>query len=202
MALWASDQPLVLASKSEVRRKIVQAAGIPVEVHPAEIDERSIEAGAGSAPSRDIARMLALVKARTVADAMPGRLVLGADQTLAFGSETLSKPVDMAAARAQLLRMRGLTHELHSAIAVARDKTVLFEHVATARLALRRFSDEFVDRYLETVGLTALTSVGAYQIEGIGIHLFERIDCDHFAIMGLPLLPLLEFLRGNGDVAA
>src|SRR3954470_17554379 len=112
MALWASDQPLVLASKSEVRRKIVEVAGIPVEVHPAEIDERSIEADAGSAPSRDIARMLALVKARTVADAMPGRLVLGADQTLAFGSETLSKPVDMAAARAQLLRMRGLTHEL------------------------------------------------------------------------------------------
>ncbi|HEV7838802.1 MAG TPA: Maf family protein [Gemmatimonadaceae bacterium] len=202
MALWLTDQPLVLASKSEVRRKIIEAAGIPAEVHPAEIDERAIEAGAGDAPSRDVARMLALVKARTVADALPGRLVLGADQTLAFGSETLSKPADLAAASEQLLRMRGLTHELHSAISVARDKTVLFEHVSTARLAMRRFSEDFVDRYLETVGFAALTSVGAYQIEGIGIHLFERIEGDHFTIMGLPLLPLLNFLRNEGFVEA
>ena len=200
MALWLPDQPLVLASKSEVRRMIVEAAGIPVDVRPAEIDERSIEAGAGGAPARDIARMLALVKTRTVADAVPGRLVLGADQTLAFGSEILSKPLDLAAAHAQLVRMRGLTHELHSAIAVARDKTVLFEHVATARLTMRRFSEDFVDRYLETVGFAALTSVGAYQIEGIGIHLFERIEGDQFTIMGLPLLPLLNFLRDEGCI--
>ncbi len=201
MALWLSEQPLVLASKSEIRRKIVDAAGIPVDVVPADVDERSIEAGSGGAPSRDVARMLALVKARTVADAAPGRLVLGADQTLAFGSETLSKPVDMAAAREQLLRMRGLTHELHSAIAVARDKTVLFEHTATSRLTMRRFSENFADRYLEAVGFVALKSVGAYQIEGTGIHLFDRVEGDQFTIMGLPLLPLLDFLRSSGHVA-
>jgi septum formation protein len=202
MALWLSDQPLVLASKSEIRRKIVEGAGIPVEVHPAEIDERSIEAGVGGAPARDIARMLALVKARTVADAAPGQLVLGADQTLAFGSETLSKPSDMAGARAQLFRMRGLTHELHSAISVARDKSVLFEHVGTARLTMRRFSAAFVDRYLAMAGHAALASVGGYQIEGIGIHLFDRIDGDQFTIMGLPLLPLLNFLRDEGFLEA
>ena len=131
----------------------------------------------------------------------PGRLVLGADQTLALGAKRFSKPVDRAAARSQLATLWGRTHELHSAIAFVQDATVLFEHVETARLTMRAFSDSFLDLYLETAGTAATASVGAYQIEGLGIQLFERIDGDYFTILGLPLLQALEFLRQRGCLA-
>jgi septum formation protein len=133
---------------------------------------------------------------------MPGRLVLGADQTLALGSRRFSKPVDLAAARAQLAVLRGHTHELTSAIALARDDAVLFEHREAARLTMRAFSDAFLDGYLEAMGAAVTTSVGAYQLERAGIQLFERVDGDHFVILGLPLLPLLGFLRRQGMLAA
>ena len=123
----------------------------------------------------------------------PGRLVLGADQTLARGNKRFSKPANRAAAAEQLRALRGRTHELHSALALVRDGAVLFDCVDSARLTMRNISDRFLDDYLDMAGDAALASVGAYQLEGIGIHLFERVEGDYFTILGLPLLPLLVF---------
>jgi septum formation protein len=195
MALWVADRPLVLASKSESRRAILAGAGIPIEIVPADIDERSIEAGAGARDSSEVAKLLAREKALAVAAKRPGRLVLGADQTLALGNRIFSKPADRTTARDQLIALRGKTHELHSALAVARDGAVVFEHHDSARLTMRAFSDGFLNRYLDAAGDVVTASVGAYQVESSGIHLFRRIEGSHFTILGLPLLPLLDFLR-------
>jgi septum formation protein len=132
---------------------------------------------------------------------LPGRLVLGADQTLARGTERYSKPADRAGAAAQLRSLRGRTHALHSALALARDNEVLFDYADSAQLTMRDFSDRFLETYLDLVGGAALTSVGGYQLEGIGVHLFEHVEGDYFTILGLPLLPLLAFLRQNEFVA-
>jgi septum formation protein len=202
MALWLKGEPLVLASKSEIRRQILKASGIQVDVRPAAINERSIEGEAGPAPAAAVARLLAAAKAKVVSGAMPGRVILGADQTLGIDSRTFAKPADRTAARAQLGLLRGRTHELHSAVAVVQDGNVVFEFVGLARLTMRPFSEAFLDRYLDTVGRAAMQSVGCYQLEGFGIHLFERIDGDHFTILGLPLLPLLGFMRSQGWVDA
>jgi septum formation protein len=198
MALWRADKPLVLASKSEVRRRVLKGAGIPLDVVPADIDERGIEARAGRLPPGEVAALLAREKANAVAARMPGRLVLGADQTLALGDHIFSKPADRAAARMQLMSLRGRVHELHSAIALVCNSVVLFEHHATARLTMRAFSEEFLDSYIEAAGDAVTASVGCYQVERLGIQLFECIEGDHFTIMGLPLLPLLDFLRRDG----
>lgn len=202
MALWLADRPLVLASRSAVRRAVLESAAIPLEVWPADIDERNIEMQAGTTAPGDIAALLAREKALAVAAGRPGRLVLGADQTLALGERVFAKPADVAAARAQLQTLRGRTHELHAAIAVVRDSAVLFEHRAVARLTMHAFSDGFLDAYLKAAGNAVTASVGAYQVESAGIHLFEAIEGDHFTILGLPLLPLLDFLRRNGWMAA
>jgi septum formation protein len=175
---------------------------VPIEVKPADIDERGLEATASSASPADIAAHLARAKAAAVAALCPGRLTLGADQTLALGAASFAKPADLAAARAQLHALRGRTHELHSALAFVRDNKILFEHVDTARLTMRAFSDAFLDRYLETAGEAATTSVGGYQIEGPGAQLFERIEGDYFTVLGLPLLPALAFLRQQGCLAS
>ena len=143
------------------------------------------------------ARLLARAKAQSVSATRPGQLVLGADQTLARGNTRFSKPKDRAAAGEQLRALRGRTHELNSALALVQDGKVLFDCVNTARLTMRDFSDRFLDDYLEMAGAAALGSVGGYQLEGIGIHLFERVEGDYFTILGLPLLPLLVFLRQN-----
>ena len=145
--------------------------------------------------------MLAREKARAVSKPMPGRLVLGADQTLALGERRFSKPADRAAARAQLMALRGQTHELHAAIAAVRDGAVVFEHRDVARLTMRAFSESFLNSYLEAAGDAVTASVGAYQLERLGIQLFERIEGDHDTILGLPLLPLLHYLRGSGLLA-
>ncbi len=200
MALWIAPKPLILASKSEVRRRILAAAGLPVEVRPAGIDERGIEARSNAQGPGDVARVLAGAKAHTVAAHMPARLVLGADQTLALGEQRFSKPPDRAAAREQLQALSGKTHRLYSAITLVRDGSVLFEHVDTEELTMRTLSDAFIDRYLDAIGERAQASVGGYQIESAGIHLFEKISGDYHAILGLPLLPLLEFLRKEGAV--
>jgi len=200
MPLWLARQPLVLASKSDVRGKILAAAGLRFEIRPAQLDERAVEAKAGVADAAAAARHLARAKALAVATSRPGHLVLGADQTLARGNTRFSKPADRAAATGQLRALRGRTHELHSALALARDDAVLFDCVDTARLTMRDFSDHFLDDYLDMAGDAALRSVGAYQLEGIGIHLFERVEGDYFTILGLPLLPLLGYLRQNGFV--
>jgi septum formation protein len=201
MTLWLAAQPLVLASKSSVRRDILQNAGLPVEIKPAGIDERGVEARGNAKTPGDVALLLAREKAMSVSRLMPKRLVLGADQTLALGERRFSKPADRAAAREQLKVLAGKTHELHAAIAVVRDGDVLFAHTDTARLAIRAFTDGFLERYLDTAGEAATMSVGGYQLEGAGIHLFERVEGDYFTILGLPLLPLLNFLRREKIVA-
>jgi septum formation protein len=197
MQIWLAPQPLVLASKSGARGKILAAAGLRFEIRPAQIDERAIEAKAGTSDAAASARLLARAKADAVAKTLPGRLVLGADQTMARGATRFSKPRNRAEAAEQLRALRGRTHELHSALAVVRGDEVMFDCVDSARLTMRDLSDRFLDIYLEMADAAALTSVGSYQLEGIGIHLFERVEGDYFTVLGLPLLPLLGFLRKN-----
>ena len=201
MPLWLAERPLILASKSAARRAMLEAAGVSVEALPADVDERALE-GKSPGAAAHVAGMLAREKARAVAALRPDCLVVGADQTLALGAKRFSKPADRAAALAQLTELRGRTHELHSAVAVVRNDAVLFEASDTARLSMRSFSDEFLDAYLDETGAAATASVGGYQLEGRGVQLFERIDGDYFTILGLPLLPLLNFLRAEGVLAA
>jgi len=201
MTLWRADRPLMLASKSAARRMILENASIPAETTAADIDERGIEARAGLTDPAQVAALLAREKAKAVSLERPGRMVLGADQTLALGERRFSKAPDRAAARTQLSALRGRTHSLHSAVAVMRDGAVLFEHVDAAHLTMRAFSDAFLDSYLDEVGDRALSSVGGYQLEGVGIQLFERVEGDHFTVLGLPLLPLLDWMRRAGVLA-
>jgi septum formation protein len=201
MPLWLAARPLLLASKSASRRAVLESAGIPIEIEPADIDERGIETRAGLTDPGEIAALLARAKAKAGAVRHPSRLVLGADQTLALGTRRFSKAPDRGAVRAQLGELRGKTHALHSGIAVARDGAVVFEHVDAAHLTMRAFSDDFLERYLDTVGDRARASVGGYQLEGVGIQLFERVEGDHFTVLGLPLLPLLDWLRRAGLLA-
>jgi septum formation protein len=202
MSLWLAAAPLVLASQSKVRRAVLEAAGIPVEARPAHLDERAIEQQVTSGKPGDVALTLAREKARTVAAMSEARLVVGCDQTLALGERRFDKPADRAAARAQLLALRGKTHELHSGIAVVRGGALAFGHVAVARMTMRDFSESFLEAYLDEAGANVTASVGAYQLERTGIHLFERIEGDHFTILGLPLLPLLDYLRREGALSA
>jgi septum formation protein len=202
MSLWLGIIPLILASRSPVRHAILSAAGIPHTIEPANIDERALEACAETSNASAVAQLLAREKALAVSGRHPQAFVLGADQTLTLGDRRFSKPASDIAARTQLACLRGQTHELHSAIAVARDGAVLFEHDERARLTMRDFSDTFLDTYLAAVGSAVRASVGGYQLEAAGIQLFERIEGDHFDILGLPLLPLLAFLRRQGLLSA
>lgn len=201
--LWQGKTPLVLASKSASRQALLKAAGIPFETVASGIDEREVEEpllqkGASAAA---IAAHLAFAKAQAVAVKAPGRYVLGADQTLAFEGRVLAKPASRAEARAQLIAFAGKTHALHSALALVRDQTTVFETVVTAQLTCRAYDEAFVARYLESAGDAVLASVGAYQLEGLGIHLFAKIEGDQATILGLPLLPLLDCLRREGLLA-
>lgn len=201
MTVWLAPAPLVLASRSAARRALLEAAGIPIELHPADLDERTLEAETMAHGPSASAALLAREKASVVAKSRPGRLVLGADQILALGPKRFSKPPDRLAARAQLKALRGRTHELHAGLAFVEDGAVVFAHVETARLTMRAFSDDFLDHYLDAMGDMVLASVGCYQLEGLGIQLFERIDGDYFTILGLPLLQALDFLRRRGYLA-
>jgi septum formation protein len=202
MGLWLYGSPLVLASGSTIRRAMLEAAGIPVEPIAAELDERAVEARSGAVEPDAVAALLAREKARKVAAELPGRAVLGADQILAMNGRRFSKPGDRAAARAQLLALSGRTHELHCAAALVRDDAVLFEAIDRPRLTMRAFSPAFLESYLDLAGAAVTASVGGYQVEGPGIQLFERIEGDHFGILGLPLLALLAFFRRAGWLAA
>lgn len=198
MSFWLIDRPLLLASKSASRRNLLQSAGIPIEVQAADIDERGVETAAGAAAPGEVAALLARAKALAISQRHPDRLVLGADQTLALGRRRFSKPIDRAAARDQLTALRGQTHSLHSAVAIMRGSQAMFEHCARADLTMRAFSDRFLESYLDAAGDAVTASVGAYQVEGQGVQLFERIAGDHSTILGLPLLPVLGALRRAG----
>jgi len=198
MTVWRGTKPLILASQSPARQTLLANAGIAFEAIPAELDELAIQlASALSAPG-EIAALLARDKALFVSANHRGRFVVGADQTLILGEQLFNKPAGRAQAAAQLRALAGRSHELHSAVAVVRDDEVLFEHVSIARMTMRRLDDNAISAYLDAAGAAVTTSVGAYQLEGLGVHLFERIEGDHFTILGLPLLPLLKFLRSQG----
>ena len=188
---------IVLASGSPFRRKMLEDAGLAIEVEKPQIDERAVEAAvanSGVGPE-DLALILAEAKALEISQDRPGALVIGTDQTLSVGDEVLHKPRDMEEARRRLLALSGKAHQLNSAVVVMRDGEVLWRHVGVARLTMRELDPGFIGRHLSRVGERALSSVGAYQIEGEGIQLFEAIEGDHFTIVGMPLLPLLAKLR-------
>jgi len=201
MVLWQNERPLVLASRSSPRRAMLEAAGIPIEICIPDVDERTVETSAGVHDPAAAAAVLAREKANAGTRIKPGCLVVGADQTLALGNRRFDKPRDRAAAREQLMVLAGNTHQLHSAVALARNGRVLFEATDTASLTMRNLSETFLDSYLDAAGGAVLESVGAYQLEKLGVHLFDRVIGDHFTILGLPLLKLLDFLRQTGSVA-
>ena len=201
MTLWRGENPLILASQSRARQMLLRNAGITFETVPADIDERGVQERSGITAPGEVACLLAREKALAVAGQRPGHIVVGADQTLALGDRLFSKPGSGAQAAEQLRALAGHTHELHSAVAVAQESKIVFEHVTVARLTMRRLGDADIAAYLAEAGNAVTSSVGAYQLEGLGVHLFERVDGDHFTILGLPLLPLLGFLRSQSWLA-
>ena len=193
---------LILASKSPFRARLLENAGVGFYAEAALIDERAAEAplrksGAGA---QEVASVLAEVKAQNVSARFPGALVLGCDQTLSLEDELFHKPEDMEAARRHLLKLSGKAHQLASALAFVKDGETLWRHVSLAQLTMRALSPAFIGQHLARVGGAALSSVGAYQYEGEGIQLFDRIDGDYFTIIGLPMLPLLAELRRMGEI--
>jgi len=199
MSATVSVREIVLASGSRARRELLAAAGVPFTVQAADVDEPAIkarmrEADPGVDPKK-VAAALAAAKAEDVSGKIAGSLIIGADQVLALGDELLSKAPSIDAARSALRRLRGRTHELHSAVAFAEKGKVTWAHVATARLTMRDFSDAFLEDYLTRAGDRVSLSVGAYELEGLGVQLFDKIDGDYFTVLGLPLLPVLAELR-------
>lgn len=193
---------LILASGSAVRASLLKNAGLSFEVDPAKVDERALEEPmlqGGASPS-EIAKELARAKALDVSAHRPGKLVIGADQVLDFEGQRLTKPENLEAARRQLVAFSGNVHSLHSAVCVAHDGQVVWETISTAELSVRELSSVFLDEYIDRAGEKILSSVGAYQLESLGVQLFDRIEGDYFTVLGLPLLPLLDFLRSQGAV--
>jgi septum formation protein len=201
MTIWCGDQPLILASQSSARRMLLTNAGIAFDAIPADINERALQERSGLTAPGDVAALLAEQKAAYVSLRHPGRYVIGADQTLSLGQKLFNKPAGREAAAEQLLALAGQTHELHSAIAVACDGATLFSKVSVAHMTMRPLDRATIDTYLGAAGDAVMGSVGVYQLEGLGVHLFELIEGDHFTILGLPLLPLLKFLRGEKMIA-
>jgi len=188
---------LVLASGSRIRAELMKNAGLTIDVDPADVDERAVEAPLLEAgfPPEDLASVLAEAKANEVSARRPDDLVIGADQILAFEGERRTKPEDMKAARRQLLAFSGKTHELLSAVVISKGGEAIWRHVSTARLTMRPLTPAFIGHYLAKAGDDVLSSVGAYQLESLGVQLFDKIDGDYFTILGLPMLPLLAQLR-------
>lgn len=188
---------LILASQSTTRKALLEQAGLVFSTAPAALDERTIETGAIAAggDGRDVALLLAQAKAASVSGRHPGAIVIGADQTLALGTELLHKPANRDDAVAQLDRLRGKTHRLHAAVSLVQDGALLWSDIQTAELTMRDFTDAERDDVLDLEGPAALASVGGYRLEGPSIRLFETVSGDYFTILGLPLLPLLAALR-------
>lgn len=201
-AIGHGAQEVVLASASRSRRDMLRRAGVPLHVDPAGVDEDEVKASlrVEGARAEQAAETLAELKAQQVSRRHPQRLVIGADQMLDCEGRWFDKPTDRTAAAAHLRALGGKTHTLATAACVLRDGSRIWHHVAVARLTMRPLSDPFIEAYLDAVGDDALASVGAYQLEGLGVQLFARVDGDFFTILGLPLLPLLGFLRGHGVV--
>ena len=217
MFLSASDSPLmptngapdsgtpqlILASASASRAAVMRQAGLPALSEPAQVDETEVKSGleAEGAGAREIAETLAELKAQKISRRRPGAIVVGADQILECEEVRFDKPTDLDQAAAHLRSLSGKTHRLISAVCVVRDSVRLWHHIAEARLTMRPLSEDFIKDYLAAVGPVALTSVGAYQLEGLGAQLFTRVEGDYFTILGLPLLPLMDFLRHHGVIA-
>ena len=201
--MQAGRPPLILASGSKSRARILEAAGLAFIVEPPGLDEgvmRQAVSGERSLAPHDVAEVLARAKAEAVSDLAPKAYVIGGDQVLARGDTILSKPESMEAARGELLDLSGKSHTLHSAVALARNGATLWAHSEASTLTMRALSPQFIGRYLAAAGEEVLGSVGAYQIEAIGVQLFEKIDGDYFSILGLPLIPLLDTLRREGVI--
>jgi septum formation protein len=198
MSIWRAEKPLIVASRSRARQTLLANAGLGFESESAGLDERAVQAASGVAAPSDIAALLARQKALSISRRRIDHYVLGADQTLALGARLFNKPANRLQALEQLRALSGHRHELYSAVAVARDGKIIFEHVAIARMTMRRLGEGEAEAYLNEAGSAVTSSVGGYQLEGLGIHLFEAIEGDHFTILGLPLLPLLAFFRTEG----
>jgi septum formation protein len=192
--------PLILASASPSRRQMLRNAGLDFEIVPSGVDEDEVKLSlvAERASAQDIATILAEMKAVRVSTRRPGAMVIGADSTLACEGKLYDKPSSLAAAREQLTALGGRTHELVSSVVVARNGARLWHTTETGRLTMRPLSESFLDAYLARAGEAVCASVGAYQLEGLGAHLFSRIDGDYFTVLGMPLLPLLVFLAEHG----
>ena len=197
---WLAPKPLILASKSRGRRLVLEQTGIPFEASPAEIDERGLERtiiGQGGGADAVVCE-LARAKALLISAESPDSFVLGADQAASCEQRLFGKPADLAEAARQLAFLAGRTHRLHCAAALAYGGVIVFETVSHADMRMRPLNKAFIDFYLSIVGEAALTSAGAYQVEGLGVHLFAAISGDHWTILGLPILPVLEALRREG----
>ena len=194
---------LILASGSAARQRMLEDAGLAFKAQSPRVDEEAAKASlrAQGLKPRYQADALAELKALSVSRGSAD-FVIGADQMLAIEGDVLDKPKDLAEARTHLTRLRGRTHELITAAVIAREGAIIWRHIDTPRLKMRPFSDAFLDDYLERAGDSALHSVGAYQLEGLGAQLFERVEGDYFSVLGLPLLPLMAFLREHGIVRA
>lgn len=196
-------EALVLASSSATRRRLLEAAGVPFEADPPHVDEdevkRSMRAAGEGAEA--VAGALAVMKASGVSNRRPGRMVLGADQVLECGGAQYDKPASRSDAGEQLRALRGRRHRLVTAAVVLRDGVRLWQALEAPALEMRAFSDGFVERYLDAAGDAVLDGPGAYRVEGLGAQLFRSVGGDRFAVLGLPLLPLLGFLRANGALA-
>jgi septum formation protein len=203
-SLSGDQSRIVLASASPVRKTLLCAAGLDPDIIPAHVDEDEIKRALKGEriDAGDGATRLAEMKAQRISAAQPGRLVIGADQILVCGSTWFDKPADMIEAQAHLRTLRGRSHELATSAVIVRDGRRIWHHAERPKLTMRPFTDSFIDDYLDRAGDDILSSVGAYHLEGIGVQLFSRIDGDYFSILGLPLLPLLAFLREHGVVGS
>ncbi len=204
MTTNAGPASLILASASKARCQMLTSAGIEFVVQPSDIDEAAVrqvlDSPGATMPPADVALVLAEAKAAAIAEQNPDKLIIGADQVLDLEGEILSKPGSIADAHRQLKALRGRTHELHSGVCCVRGDKTLWRHTASASLTVREFSDRFLQDYLNREGEKVCQSVGAYQLEGRGAQLFSKIDGDYFTILGMPLLPLLNFLRETGAI--
>ncbi|WP_075595522.1 Maf family protein [Novacetimonas hansenii] len=199
-SLQVESPPIVLASQSYARRSLLESAGIMVSCRPAHVDEAVIKRACRDHGHDVDTTALTLARAKAAHIKAAGAIVIGADQMLSCNGEWFDKPADMPCAREHLMRLRGQAHVLHTAVVVLREGKEIWRHVARPRLWMRTFSEDFLDRYLRLEGDAILSCVGAYRLEGPGLHLFARIEGEHDAILGLPLLALLEFLRGYGVI--